>query len=134
MSKTYEAELRQLEKEARKLRNSLKRNDLEYTVQVSIKSDSPGMINYALSMPSPAAGLAPIMFLTTSIEDLSTIIKAAQKKFDPALVERSYHEAQIEACKNTIKGHEGRLQDMDKEENEDVDELVAETEEPKNNT
>lgn len=122
MSKTLESDLRKIDKEAQKLKRSLKRADLDYTVQISMNSAQPNEIHYALSMTAPAQGLAPIMFINKSSEDLITMIKAAQKNFDADAVERAYHEAQIKACENTILGHKERLEDMDKEAAEDIEE------------
>jgi hypothetical protein len=128
MTKTYEAQLREIDKQAKKLKNALKRSDLDYTVQISMNSAQPGEINYALSMTAPAAGLAPIMYITHNYEDLLALIKTSQKKFDPIGVERAYHEAQIDACEKTIQGHKERLEDMDKEGEEQVEETTENTE------
>lgn len=119
MSKTNEADLRKMDKEAQKLKRKLKRADLDYTVQISMNSSQPGEISYTLSMTAPAAGLAPIMFVTGSYERLVEYIQAAQKEFDAKTVERAYHEAQIAACERTIAGHRERLVDMEKEDEEE---------------
>lgn len=102
-------ELKKIEKALLKLRNKIKRADLDYTVQISINSTDPGTVTYAAQLTSPARGLAPVTFIKSSAEELIADIKAATKELNYDEIEKAYHEAQIEACKRTIEGHEERI-------------------------
>lgn len=127
MGKSIESDLKNIEKAIVRLRNKIKRVDLDYTVQVSISSVDPTVIMYAAQTTSPAKGLAPITFIEKSPEVLVQKIKAFTKNTDYDAVEEAYHKAQIEACKRTIMGHEERLAEMEdekskpKEENKEED-------------
>jgi hypothetical protein len=72
-------------------------------------------------MTAPANGLAPVTFIAKTPEELIIKIKAATKHIDYDAVEVAYHEAQIEACKRTILGHEERVSVLkgDKQEKEE---------------
>lgn len=107
--------LRKIEKLVVKLRNKMKRADLDYLVQISIDSTQPAHINYAASITSPAKGLAPVAWVKDSAEELIEAVKLATKGIDYDAIEKAYHEAQIEACKRTILGHEERIKEMEEE-------------------
>lgn len=111
---TSEQELKKIYKLANKLRNKLHRADINFICQIHIRSQEPDKLSYAVSMSSPAEGLAPIMFLAQNYADLEVQLKAAVKDIDYDEVERAYHRAQILACENTKKGHEERLAELDK--------------------
>ncbi len=127
MTTQTEKDLRKLEKGLLKLRNNLKRADLDFTVQASINSTNPHVVIYAASMTAPAAGLAPLTFIASSTEALYEKIKAAQKHIDYDAVELAYHEAQIQSCNKTIEGHQDRIDELKNQEREE--ETVDATEE-----
>lgn len=106
----FDTELKKIEKFVLKLRNKMKRADIDYTVQLSRNSADPGKIRYAISMTAPANGLAPVVFIADSSDEIIEQLKASAKKIDYAAIEIAYHEAQIEACKRTILGHEERIE------------------------
>lgn len=105
------------EKALVKLRNKLKRVDLNYTVQVSVNSTQPTKISYAAQMSPPAEGLAPVTFIADTGDELIEKIKEATKHIDYGEVEKAYHQAQIQACERTIEVHKQRLTDIDAEQN-----------------
>lgn len=103
-------ELKKIEKATVRLRNKIKRADLDYTVQISIASTDPTVLRYAAQLTSPAKGLAPITFISLSVDDLVKKIKEATKHLNYDEVEIAYHKEQIEACKRTITGHEEAIE------------------------
>lgn len=130
---TATEELKKIYRQTEKLRNNLHRADLDFTVQISISTAQPGKINYAISMTAPANGLAPIMFIANSADELLTQVKAATKNIDYDAVERAYHKAQITAAENTILGHKERLAELELPEEERGRKVVEGTKElPKN--
>lgn len=129
---TATEELNKIYRAMAKLKNNLHRADLDYTCQVSINTATQ-KITYAVSMTAPAEGLAPIMFLADTAEDLLTKIKTATKHINYDEVEKAYHRAQIVACENTIKGHEERLQELDLPEEERGEKVKEPTKELKEN-
>jgi len=120
------AELQKAEKAMVKLRNKVKRADLDYTVQVSINSTEPTVVHYAAQMTAPANGLAPITFVCNTLDELVAKIKEAQDELNYDNIEKAYHQAQIEACHRTIQGHEDRIKELDNPQ-EDVAQPLAET-------
>lgn len=111
-------DLRNIEKAMVKLRNKMKRIDLDYTVQTSVSSVDPTIVRYAAQLTAPANGLQPLTFIADSADELIEKIKRTVKKIDHKAVEKAYHAAQIEACNRTIKFHEERLADLDKPDEE----------------
>lgn len=109
---TAKEELQKAERAINKLRNKIKRADLDYTVQISISSVDPAKVRYAAQMTPPAQGLAPVTFIKDSAEELIEAIKAATKHIDYEQVEIAYHKAQMEACDRTKQGHQDRINEI----------------------
>ena len=109
-------ELKKIEKAFVKLRNNMRRADIDYTVQVSISSTDPGTVVYAAQMTAPANGLAPVRMLASSAEELITKLKVAAKNIDERAIEIAYHKAQMEACDRTKLGHQERIAELEAEE------------------
>jgi hypothetical protein len=126
--KTTVQELQKIEKAFVKLRNKLKRADLDYIVQVSINSTDPKTVIYAVQMTAPANGLSPIRILAKSAEELLTKIKAATEHIDEKAVEIAYHKAQMEACDRTKLGHQERIDEIEALDSDETEE-VTETQE-----
>ncbi len=112
MQKELEKDLKKIEKVVVKLVNKLKRSDLDYTVQASINSTDRTVVKYAAQITPPAEGLAPITMISLTSEELIDKIKVATKNIDYEKVEQAYHEAQIQACERTIKGHKERIEEI----------------------
>lgn len=112
-------ELRQLEKAFAKLRNKLKRADLDFTVQVSISSTEPGKVYYAAQMTPPASNLAPIRMIAESAQELLAKIEVAVENIDYRAVEIAYHRAQMESCDRTKLGHQERIEELEAEQAEE---------------
>lgn len=114
MAKQTLTELQKVEKAMNKLRNKLKRADLDYTVQVSITSIAPTEIVYAAQMTALANGLRPATFIShESIDDLVSQIKGFTETLDQVVLEKAYHEGQIIAARNTILGHEDAIKELE---------------------
>jgi hypothetical protein len=124
-------ELQKIEKAFVKLRNKMKRADIDYVVQVSINSADPKVVSYGAQMTAPAIGLAPIRILAQSAEELITKIKAATENIDEKAVEIAYHQAQMLACDRTKLGHQERIDELNAEDAEPVEETVTEETEDK---
>ena len=79
-------------KEARKLVNkiakNLGRNDLDWTVQLSINSTRPERINYCAQIEAPANGLQPITWVYDSYKELIDNLKLGVKGLDRDLKEK----------------------------------------------
>lgn len=100
-------------KEARKLVNkiakNLGRNDLDWTVQLSINSTRPERINYCAQIEAPANGLQPITWVCDSWEELEKSLKKSEKGLDQEAVEKAWHTSEIERAKALIRYHEEAL-------------------------
>lgn len=129
MSDVLAQNLRKVEKAMVKLKNNLNRADIDYTVQASISSTDPTVTRYAAQMTPPANGLAPITFIAASPEELVEKIKLAAKGINYKTVEIAYHKGQIEACKRTIQGHEERITEVEKEDDDATEAVAKEIEE-----
>lgn len=116
----FDAELKKIEKVVLKLRNKMKRADIDYTVQLSRNSADPGKIRYAVSMTAPANGLAPVVFIADTSEELIKQVKESAKNIDYAAIEIAYHEAQIKSCERTIIGHQERIEAIKNGEAEEI--------------
>lgn len=119
--------LKKIEAVTVKLINKLPRHDVDYTVQVSINSTRPRHIDWAVQITPPAEGLAPITFIKDTAEELIETIKLSTKTINYKEVEKAWHNAQILSCNRTIKYHEERILDLEKEEEDDNGEDSEET-------
>ena len=100
------------EKLAIKLKKKLKRNDLDFSIQVSLSSADPGKIYYALQLTPVADGVAPMTFIKSDPDKLIEAIEAQLEKVDTAAVEVAYHEGQINHAKRTITFHQERIDEI----------------------
>lgn len=100
-------------KSARNLVNKIvknfKRNDLDWTVQVSINSTRPELVNYCCQIEAPANGLEPITW-----EELEIQLKEASKKLDREAVDKAWHESEIARAEALIKYHKEELDKQNK--------------------
>lgn len=106
-------------KEARKLINkivkNLGRNDLDWTVQLSINSTRPERINYCAQIEAPANGLQPITWIYDSAEDLIENLKLATRGLNREAVEKAWHESEIQRAETLIKYHKEALEKKDED-------------------
>lgn len=118
MTDTIKKTIYDAEKLAIKFKKKLKRNDVEFNIQISLSSTDPGQIYYALQFTSVADGVAPITFIKKSPEELIAAIEAQLENIDTDQVEKTYHESQINHAERTIKFHKERIEEIDKEKDE----------------
>lgn len=101
-----EKDLEKARKILNKIIKKLGRNDLDWTVQLSINSTRPDMINYCAQIEAPANGLQPITWVKDSWKDLEEALLKSEKGLDQEAVEKAWHEAEIQRAKALIKYHE----------------------------
>lgn len=104
-----EKNLEKARKILNKIIKKLGRNDLDWTVQLSINSTRPDRINYCAQIEAPANGLQPITWVKDSWKDLEESLLKAEKGLDQEAVEKAWHEAEIQRAKALIKYHEEAL-------------------------
>lgn len=106
-------------KKARNLVNKIvkkfNRNDLDWTVQVSINSTRPDRVNYCAQIEAPANGLQPLTWVKESFSELEEALKLAEKGLDQDAVDRAWHEAEIQRAESLIKYHKQAIEELDKE-------------------
>ena len=109
------------EKLAIKIKKKLNRNDVDFSVQVSLSSADPGKIYYALQLTPLADGTAPITFIKTDADKFIEAIEAQLENLDTEAVEVAYHEGQINHAKRTITFHQERIDEIKNEDKEPVE-------------
>lgn len=133
MADTIKNTLFAAEKLAIKIKKKARRNDLDFTVQVSVSSNDPKSVYYAAQITPFAEGIAPQTFIAKSGQELLDKMQAAlDGKVSPSDIERAYHESQITHAKRTIEFHEGNIKAIDETPIEDepslIDAITAEDE------
>lgn len=118
MADTIKKTIYDAEKLANKFRKKLKRNDVEFNIQISLSSADPGQIYYALQFTSVADGVAPITFIKRSPEELISSLETQLEKIDTDEIEKTYHESQINHAERTITFHKERIEEINKAKNE----------------
>lgn len=114
MTDTIKTTLLEAEKLAIKIKKKAKRNDLDFTVQVSISSNDPKQTYFAAQITPFAEGIAPQTFIAKTGEELINKMQAAlDGKVSPSQIERAYHESQIAHAKRTIEFHESNIKTID---------------------
>ncbi len=108
-------------KSARNLVNkvikNLKRSDLDWTVQVSINSTRPDIVNYCCQIEAPANGLEPVTWVCNSWDELLNSLEMATKELNQEAVEKAWHESEIARAEALIRYHKESLEkDIEKEE------------------
>lgn len=93
-----------------KIVKNIGRNDLDWTVQISINSTRPDRINYAAQIEAPANGLQPVTWVYDSWEELEKNLKLAEKGLDQDAVERAWHESEIQRAEALVKYHKEALE------------------------
>ena len=101
--------------EARKLVNkivkSIGRNDLDWTIQISMNSVRPESMAYCCQIEAPANGLQPLTWVCESWDELISKLEIASKGIDQDAIQKAWHEAEIKRCQSLIKYHEEALKE-----------------------
>lgn len=94
-----------------KIVKNLNRNDLDWTVQVSISSTEPDKIKYCAQIEAPANGLQPITWVCNSYDELIEKLKISEKGLDQDAVMKAWHEGEIARAEALIKYHKEALEE-----------------------
>ena len=98
-----------------KIVKNIGRSDLGWTVQASINSTSPDVVNYCAQIESPANGLQPVTWILDSYEELMEALKLSEKGLDDKAVEKAYLEAQLVRSETLHKFYEEKLKELEEE-------------------
>lgn len=110
-----ESKLKSARNLANKIVKNLGRNDLDWTVQISINSVRPDRVNYCCQIEAPANGLEPLTWVCESWEELETALKTAVKGLDREAVDKAWHESEIARAEALIKYHKEALEEKSEE-------------------
>lgn len=104
--------------ELRKLVNqilkNLNRNDLDWTVQVSISSIEARGLTYSCQIQSPSNTLRPITFIKKSYEELKEALELSAKELNADQVALAYHNAEIQRSKEKLDFHKQEVEELEK--------------------
>lgn len=104
-----ESKLKSARNLVNKIVKNFGRNDLDWTVQVSMNSTRPDRVNYCCQIEAPANGLEPVTWVCETWEELEDQLKAASKKLDREAVDKAWHESEIARAEALIKYHKEEL-------------------------
>ena len=110
-----EKELKSARMLVNKIVKNFKRNDLDWTVQISINSTRPDRVNWCAQIEAPANGLQPITWIKESYAELEEALKIAGKALDQNAVDKAYHEAEIARAEALIKYHKEAIESAEAE-------------------
>lgn len=117
-SKSLENENKNFAK-ARKLVNEIikkiGRNDIDWTIQVSMNSVRPDSMAYCCQIEAPANGLQPLTWVKASWEELIMALENSAKGLDIDAIQKAYHESEIARCKSLQEYHENAIKELEKE-------------------
>lgn len=90
---------------------------LDYNIQISIDCMHPNIVHYGVWIQPPANRINRLSWLTTDFDSLLKQLQDfANNKYASAVgVEIVWHQAQIEACQETIKHHEDEIAKLEEE-------------------
>lgn len=98
-----------------KIIKNFKRNDLDWTAQLSISSVHPDKISYCVQIEAPANGLAPVTFVKDSWEELEEALKQAEKNLDTEAIEKAYYASEVKRAEEKKKFFEEKLMELENE-------------------
>ena len=88
---------------------------MEWTVQASISSVHPDKLVYCAQIEAPANGLAPLIWICDSKEELIKKLTLSEKGLDQKAVEKAYIEAEINRAKEKQGFFEEKLLELSEE-------------------
>ncbi len=98
-----------------KIIKNFKRNDLEYTIQLSTSSVHPNKLAYCVQIEAPANGLAPLTFIKDSWKELIEALEQAEKNLDTKAVEKAFLASEIKRAEEKRKFFEEKLMEIENE-------------------
>lgn len=110
-----EKELKSARTLVNRIVKNFNRNDLDWTVQVSINSTRPERVNWCAQIEAPANGLQPLTWVKESEKELLEALKLAEKGLNQDEVDKAYHEAEIARAEALIKYHKEAIEELAKE-------------------
>jgi len=114
MAKTTESRLLAIEKKVQRvIRKSIRNNETDYHVQLSVSSLDPGVVKYSLNIQNLDGTFAPITSVLTSLEDLETVAKELENKIDRDLLEKKFIQSRIDIFEKQLAGAKQSLADLE---------------------
>lgn len=106
-------------KEARILVNKIVkkfgRNDLDWTIQISVSSIHPDKLSYCAQIEAPANGLQPLTWVKSSWKELKEALELSEKGLDQDAVDKAYYESEIQRAEQKKQFFEEKLKELEKE-------------------
>ena len=96
-----------------KIVKNFKRNDLDWTVQLSVSSIHPDKVSYCAQIEAPANGLQPLTWVKGSWKELEDALKLAEKGLNQDEVDKAYYESEIERAKQKQQFFEEKLKELE---------------------
>lgn len=112
--------LLEAEKLVQKIKNKVKRHDLDYTIQAVIDSTTPNTIRFAVRVTPLNEAVGPIIFVANSGPEL---LEKLQYRLDNGLDEDelmiNYHESMVKNVEKTLKYHQDKIEELNNKEEEE---------------
>lgn len=96
-----------------KIVKNFKRNDLDWTVQLSVSSIHPDKVSYCAQIEAPANGLQPLTWVKGSWKELEDALKLAEKGLNQDEVDKAYYKSEIERAKQKQQFFEEKLKELE---------------------
>jgi len=114
MAKTTESRLLAIEKKVQRvIRKSIRNNETDYHVQMSVSSLDPGVVKYSLNIQNLDGTFAPITSVLTSLDDLESVAKELENKIDRDLLEKKFIQSRIDIFEKQLEGAKQSLADLE---------------------
>ena len=96
-----------------KIVKNFKRNDLDWTVQLSVSSIHPDKVSYCAQIEAPANGLQPLTWVKGSWKELEDALKLGEKSLNQDEVDKAYYKSEIERAKQKQQFFEEKLKELE---------------------
>jgi len=114
MAKSVESRLLAIERKVQRvIRKSIRNNETDYHVQMSISSLDPGVVKYSLNIQNLDGTFAPITSVLTSLDDLELVAKELETKIDRDLLEKKFIQSRIDIFEKQLEGAKQSLADLE---------------------
>ena len=107
-------EFMELRKLVNQILKNLNRNDLDWTVQVSISSLESRGLTYSCQIQSPSNALQPVTFIKKSYKELKEALEVAAKELNTDQVSLAYNNAEIKRSKEKLDYHKKEAKALEK--------------------
>jgi len=114
MAKSTESRLLAIERKVQRvIRKSIRNNETDYHVQMSVSSLEPGVVKYSLNIQNLDGTFAPITSVLTSLDDLELVAKELESKIDRDLLEKKFIQSRIDIFEKQLEGAKQSLADLE---------------------